>query len=76
MPLLLKCYRLRTAWPFTICFTFFFIDPRATVDARFAFGAAFLRAVRFSFLRSVVSRLFVFIVYLLSDLFQARVFLH
>jgi len=53
------------------------MEPRATVDARFGFGAAFFRAARFSFLRSSVdSMLFVFIVSLLSDLRQARVFLH
>jgi hypothetical protein len=37
-------------------------EPRATPAARFALGAAFLRAVRFSFLRSMVSvTFFVFI---------------
>src|SRR5271155_5554462 len=36
----------RFLWPFVICCTFFFMEPRATPDARLAFGAAFLRAVR------------------------------
>ena len=37
-------------------------EPRATPAARLALGAAFLRAVRFSFLRSVLSvTVFVFI---------------
>src|SRR5689334_1398212 len=31
------------------------MEPRATPEARLALGAAFLRAVRFSFLRSVFS---------------------
>jgi hypothetical protein len=47
----------------TICFTFFFCDPRATPAARFALGAAFLRAARFNALRSSVdAAFFVFIV--------------
>src|SRR6185312_3392392 len=72
-----RVYRLRTCWPFGICLTFFFIEPRATVEARLAFGAAFLRAARFSFLRSSVGLLFVFaILYSLSDLLQGCVFLH
>ena len=70
----LTYYRLRV-WPLTICLTFFFMEPRATVDARFAFGAAFLRAARFSFLRSSVdSVFFVFIVYLLSGLVRPAYF--
>ena len=41
---------------------FFFSDPRATPEARLAFGAAFLRAARFSFFRSFTSvTVFVFI---------------
>ena len=54
------CYRLRC--PCAWWRIFFFIDPRATPAARFAFGAAFLREVRFSFLRSALSvTFFVFI---------------
>ena len=34
---------------------FFFMEPRATPAARLALGAAFLRAARFSFLRSALS---------------------
>ena len=53
-------YRLR--WPWAARLIFFFIDPRATPEARLALGAAFLRAVRFSFFRSVRSvTVFVFI---------------
>lgn len=59
----LAIYRFRC--PFTSFFTFFFMEPRATPDARFARGlavSAFLRAVRFSFLRSTLSvTVFVFI---------------
>ena len=45
-----------------MCCTFFFMEPRATPDARLALGAAFLRAVRFTFLRSALSVIdFVFI---------------
>src|SRR6185312_12680760 len=56
-------YRLRTCWPLGICLTFFLLEPRATVEGRLAFGAAFLRAARFSFLRSSVDSIFlVFIV--------------
>jgi len=68
--------------PFTICFTFFFTEPRATPWARFALGAAFFRAARFTFLRSCVSvTFFVFILVVqalsfLSSPFEARVFLH
>jgi len=43
-----KAYRFD--WPRTIFFTFFLAAPRGVV--RLAFGAAFLRAVRFSFFRS------------------------
>src|ERR1700722_7538912 len=49
-------YRLR--WPLTIFFTLRFCEPRSTSLARFAFGAAFLRAARFSFLRSSLSSIF------------------
>src|SRR6185503_10909965 len=53
-------YRLR--WPCAARLIFFFIDPRATPEARLALGAAFLRAARFSFFRSVRSvAVFVFI---------------
>ncbi len=41
--------------PLSLCLTFFFLDPRATPDARLAFGAAFLRAARFSVFRSALS---------------------
>jgi hypothetical protein len=44
--------------PFDIFLTFLFIEPRATPDARFAFGAAFLREARFSFFRSALSVMF------------------
>ena len=50
-----RAHRNACAGPCTICLTFFFCDPRATPAARLAFGAAFLRAARFSFLRSVFS---------------------
>ena len=46
----------RFDWPRTIFFTIFFCDPRGTV--RLALGAAFLRAVRLSFLRSALSAIF------------------
>jgi hypothetical protein len=49
-------YLLR--WPFTIFFTLRFCDPRATSAGRFAFGAAFFRAVRFAFFRSARSLMF------------------
>jgi len=53
-------YRFR--WPCAARLIFFFIDPRATPEARFAFGAAFLRAARFNFFLSVRSvTVFVFI---------------
>jgi len=48
----------RFAVPRTIFFTMRFVDPRGVV--RFAFGAAFLRAVRFAFLRSSLLSAFVF----------------
>jgi hypothetical protein len=45
-----------------IFLTFFLSDPRATPDARLALGAAFFRAARFNFFRSVLSAMcFVFI---------------
>ena len=67
-----RAYRLR--WPCAWCRIFFFVDPRATPEARLALGAAFLRAVRFSFLRSVFSvTVFVFIC---SSFLQTRVTLH
>ena len=46
-------YRLRC--PCAALVIFFFRDPRATPAARFAFGAAFLRAARFNFFRSSLS---------------------
>lgn len=46
-----SAYRLET--PRASFFSFFLFSPRAPV--RFALGAAFLRAVRFSFLRSSLS---------------------
>src|SRR5262249_16871745 len=52
-----RVYLLR--WPCAIFLTFFFSDPRATREARLALGAAFLRAARFSFLRSALSVMFV-----------------
>ena len=57
--------RYRFLWPFVIFFTLFFMEPRATPDARLALGAAFLREARFSFLRSALSVMFfVFILFL------------
>ena len=50
------CYRF--AVPRTIFFTLRLAEPRGTV--RFALGAAFLRAVRFTFLRSSLLSDFVF----------------
>src|SRR4051812_28163642 len=47
--------RYRFRWPCAARFTFFFKDPRATPEARFALGAAFLRAARFNFFLSVGS---------------------
>ena len=53
-------YRLR--WPCAARLIFFFIDPRATPEARLVLGGAALRALRFSFFRSVRSvTVFVFI---------------
>jgi len=49
-------YRFR--WPFVNFLTRFFREPRATPAARLGFGAAFLRDARFSFLRSVLSVIF------------------
>ncbi len=46
----------RFDWPRAIFFTFLFREPRGVV--RLALGAAFLRAVRFSFLRSALSSIF------------------
>ena len=43
----------RLDWPRAIFFTFFFFEPRGSV--RLALGAAFLRAARFTFLRSSLS---------------------
>lgn len=47
----------RFDWPLANFFTFFLLEPRGVV--RLAFGTAFLRAVRFSFLRSSLSSIFV-----------------
>src|SRR4051794_18897876 len=44
-------YRLR--WPCAALRMRFFTDPREMLVSRLALGAAFLRAVRFSFFRSV-----------------------
>src|SRR5580700_2609911 len=63
-------YRLR--WPLTTFFTLRFCEPRSTSLARFAFGAAFFRAVRFSFLRSSLSVIFlVFIQSLFPQISQS-----
>jgi len=51
-------------------FTFFFFSPRAPV--RLALGAAFLRAARFSFLRSSLSSILV--VSATSNLFRCNLF--
>ena len=48
-------WRYRLRWPWACRLIFFFIEPRATPAARFALGAAFLRAARFTFFRSVLS---------------------
>jgi hypothetical protein len=47
------CLVYRFDWPRAIFFTFLFWEPRGVV--RLALGAAFLRAARFSFLRSSLS---------------------
>ena len=47
----------RFDWPRANFLTFFLFDPRGVV--RLALGAAFLRAARFSFLRSSLSSIFV-----------------
>ena len=49
--LMLPCYRLEV--PRVSFLTFFFAEPRGVV--RFAFGAAFLRAARFTALRAALS---------------------
>src|SRR6185437_10639360 len=52
-------YAYRLLWPRTNFLTFFLLEPRGVVRA--ALGAAFLRAVRFTFLRSALSSIdFVF----------------
>src|SRR5436305_1378966 len=51
-----RTYRLRC--PFVIFFTRFFMDPRATPEARLGLGAAFLRWARFNFFRSALSVIF------------------
>ena len=57
--------------------TFFFSEPRATPEARLALGAAFLRAARFTFLRSALSvMVFVFILVRCSILLDSCVFFH
>jgi hypothetical protein len=45
-----------------------FCDPRATPDARLAFGAAFFRAARFNFFRSALSVIFFVFISLFSIL--------
>jgi hypothetical protein len=54
--------------PRTSFLTFFLLDPRGVV--RFAFGAAFLRAARFTFLRSSV--LSIFLVFAILSLLKCR----
>ena len=74
MAALANAYRLR--WPCVWCLIFFFWDPRATPAARLALGAAFFRAVRFSFLRSVLSvTVFVFIQFLFNPAYFSTSFL-
>jgi len=58
--------RYRLATPRVIFFTFFFFSPRAPV--RFGFAGAFLRAVRFNFLRSSFDNVFVFAMISLFEL--------
>lgn len=54
----------RLLWPRVSFFIFFLFDPRGVVRA--ALGAAFLRAVRFTFLRSALSSIdFVFAILVL-----------
>src|ERR1700733_6749317 len=53
------------------------MEPRATPDARFGLGAAFLRAVRLIFLRSALSVMdFVFILFECSILLDSCVLFH
>src|SRR6202044_1033054 len=60
-----------------MCCTFFFMEPRATPDARLALGAAFLRAARFTFLRSALSSIcLVFILFKYSILLDSCVLFH
>ena len=47
----------RFDWPRANFFTFFLLEPRGAV--RLALGAAFLRAARFTFLRSALSSILV-----------------
>ena len=63
-------YRLRC--PCAWWRIFFFIEPRATPAARFALGAAFLRAVRLIFLRSILSVTFLVFIsfFLVLRIFQ------
>ena len=58
-------YLYLLAVPRTIFFIFRFAEPRGTV--RFALGAAFLRAVRFAFLRSSLLSDFVFAIEFQSE---------
>ena len=60
----------RFDWPRTIFFTFFFVEPRGVV--RLALGAAFLRAARFIFFRSVLSS--IFLVSATCNLFHCNLF--
>src|SRR5579863_1789619 len=60
-----------------MCCTFFFMEPRATPDARLALGAAFLRAARLTFLRSALSVIdLVFILFKCSVLLDSCVLFH
>src|SRR5580658_3708203 len=53
------------------------MEPRATPDARLALGAAFLRAARFTFLRSALSSIcLVFILFEYSILLDSCVLFH
>ena len=55
--MLMRTASYRFDCPRAIFLTFFFFDPRGSV--RFALGAAFLRAARFSFFRSSLSSILV-----------------
>lgn len=59
----------RFDWPRAILLTFFLFEPRGVV--RLPLGAAFLRAARFSFLRSVLSSIFLVSATLKSSFHQS-----